>query len=170
MFKISDLYPDKYYDSSYVIPYEELYSQGYRGLIYDIDNTLVPHDAPADERAIELFKRLKDIGFTCMLLSNNKQPRVDMFNKDIGILTTCKAGKPKVAGYQKAMKAMGTDVTNTIFIGDQIFTDIWGAKRSGIKAFMVKYIDPHEEIQIVIKRWFERPVLWMYKKSIKNKK
>ena len=44
-------FPDEYLASTYVIPFEELYEKGYRGVIFDIDNTLVPHGAPADERA-----------------------------------------------------------------------------------------------------------------------
>ena len=48
-------FPDEYLDSAYVIDYDRLYREGYRGLIYDIDNTLAPHGAPADERAIALF-------------------------------------------------------------------------------------------------------------------
>ncbi len=158
------LYPDEYYDSAYVIPYEELYAQGYRGIIYDIDNTLVPHGAPADERSIELFKRLKAIGFDMTLLSNNKQARVDMFNKDVNVHTIHKAGKPKKEGYLEACRLMGTDPSNTISVGDQIFTDVWGAKRAGIRSFMVRYIDPKEEIQIVLKRRLEYFVLKEYRK------
>ena len=58
-------FPDEYVASTYVIPFEKLYEEGYRGLVFDIDNTLVPHGAPADDRAKELFKRLKAIGFQC---------------------------------------------------------------------------------------------------------
>ena len=65
-------YPDRYMVSAYVIDFEELYKKGYRGLIFDIDNTLVPHGAPADDRAIRLFERLKKIGFQCCLISNKK--------------------------------------------------------------------------------------------------
>ena len=68
-------YPDSYVESAYVIDYEGLYKKGYRGIIFDIDNTLVPHGAPADERSIALFRRLKAIGYECLLLSNNKVPR-----------------------------------------------------------------------------------------------
>ena len=160
MFKL--FYPDEYYISAYSIPYEELYNQGYRGIIYDIDNTLVPHGAPADARSIELFDRLKMIGFSCTLLSNNKQPRVDMFNEKINVHTICKAGKPKKNGYIKACELMNTDIDNTLFVGDQVFTDVWGAKRTGIHSIMVKYMDPKEEIQIVLKRKLEKIVLWSY--------
>ena len=69
----------EYLDSTYVIDFDRLYEEGYRGVIFDIDNTLVPHGAPADERACALFAHLKELGFQCMLLSNNKEPRVKMF-------------------------------------------------------------------------------------------
>ena len=75
------LYPDEYMPSTYQIDFDKLYEQGYRGLIFDIDNTLVPHGAPADERAIRLFAHLKELGFQCVLLSNNKEMRVKMFIK-----------------------------------------------------------------------------------------
>ena len=52
-------FPDEYLDSTYVINFDDLYAQGYRGLLFDIDNTLVPHGAPADERACALFAHLK---------------------------------------------------------------------------------------------------------------
>ena len=72
-------YPKEYLDSAYLIDFEEKYGQGYRGIIFDIDNTLVPHGLPADERAESLFKRLKAIGYKVTMLSNNKEPRVKMF-------------------------------------------------------------------------------------------
>ena len=158
-------FPDDYVASTYVIPFEKLYKEGYRGLIFDIDNTLVPHGARADERAKKLFGRLKDIGFDCCLLSNNQEPRVKMFNEEIGVHYICDAHKPSVKNYQKAMEIMGTDLKSTIFIGDQLFTDVWGAKRTGIRNFLVKPIHPKEEIQIVLKRQLEKIVLYFYKKQ-----
>lgn len=84
-----------------------------RGIIFDIDNTLVPHGAPADERSIALFRRLKAIGYECLLLSNNKEPRVKMFNDAVHVHYIFKAGKPGVKNYEKAMDIMGTDDVNT---------------------------------------------------------
>ena len=60
-------YPDEYLDSTYVIDFDKLYEEGYRGIIFDIDNTLVPHGAPADERAKKLYAHLKELGYHCML-------------------------------------------------------------------------------------------------------
>jgi HAD superfamily phosphatase (TIGR01668 family) len=161
-------YPDATAKSSYDIPYEQLYKLGYRGIVYDIDNTLVPHGAPADERAIALFDRLKNIGFETVLISNNKEPRVRTFAEAVGARYVYRANKPSKRGYLKAMELMNTDNTNTFFVGDQLFTDVWGAKRVGIKSYLVGQIDKKEEIQIVIKRRFEWIVLFFYKRYIKK--
>ena len=146
-------YPDETADTSYGIDYEALYRKGYRGLIYDVDNTLVPHGAPADDRAKALFERLHTIGFSAVLLSNNKEPRVKSFAEDVKYADYIfKADKPSVKGYEEAMRRMGTTKETTLFIGDQLFTDVWGAKRSGIRSILVKPIHPKEEIQIIFKR------------------
>lgn len=160
-------FPDKYVASTYVIDFEQLYKKGYRGLIFDIDNTLVPHGAPADKRALELFSRLKKIGFKCCLISNNQEPRVKRFNQDIQVDYIYNAHKPSTKNYLKAMEIMGTDRGNSLFIGDQLFTDVWGAKRAGIGNILVKPIHPKEEIQIVLKRYLERIVLHFYLKSLR---
>lgn len=158
------LYPKKYVESTYEIDFEGLYEKGYRGVIFDIDNTLVPHGAPADERAIAFFKRMHEMGYSTLMLSNNKEPRVKMFCDAVNAPYIFKGGKPKTEGYYKAMEMMGTTVENTLFVGDQIFTDIWGANRAGIYSFLVKPIHPKEEIQIVLKRYLEKVVLFCYKR------
>lgn len=156
------LYPKEYLESTYVIDFESLYQAGYRGILFDIDNTLVCHDAPADERSIALFKRLHEMGFSTCLISNNKEPRVSPFAKALDTPYVYKAGKPKRRGYQEGMRRMGTDENNTLFVGDQLFTDVWGANRAGMYSILVKPMNPKEEIQIVVKRYFEKPVLYCY--------
>lgn len=158
-------YPDRVLPSTYDIDFEKLYQDGFRGLIFDIDNTLVPHGAPADDRAKALFARLKAIGFSCCLLSNNGEQRVKMFNKDIQVHAIYKANKPSRGNYIKAMELMGTNLKNTLFIGDQLFTDVYGAKRTGMANILVRPIHPKEEIQIVLKRHLEKAVLHFYEKD-----
>lgn len=165
MFK--KLYPTKYLDSSYSIDYEQLYRSGTRGLIYDIDNTLVEHGMPATERAIKLFEQLRSIGFDTCLISNNKEPRVKPFADAVGSKYVYDAHKPSRKNYIRAMELMGTDTGNTYFIGDQIFTDVYGANRAGIPSILVKPIHPKEEIQIVLKRKLEKIVLFCYKRRKK---
>lgn len=161
---LEKFYPDEYRDSTYELDFEKLYEEGIRGIIFDIDNTLVPHGVPADERAIALFQRLRAIGFKTCLLSNNKEPRVKSFAAQVESQYIFKGGKPGRKGYLKAMKLMGTRKKDTIFIGDQLFTDVWGAVNLGLRNILVKPINPKEEIQIVIKRRLEWIVLYFYKK------
>ena len=161
-------FPDEYISSTYAIPFDRLYEEGYRGIIFDIDNTLVPHGAPADERAKQLFRDLKELGYSCCLLSNNQEPRVKMFNEEIGVPYIFNAHKPPGKNYRRAMQLMGTDRNTTLFVGDQLFTDVWGAKRSGIRNILVRPIHPKEEIQIVLKRYLEKIVLHFYLKKKKK--
>ena len=67
-----------------------------------------------------------------------------------------------------AMERMGTAEGSTLFVGDQLFTDVWGAKRSGIYSILVRPIHPKEEIQIVLKRYLERIVLHFYERERKR--
>ena len=78
------------------------------------------------------------------------------------------ASKPSRKGYERAMADMGTDKDSTLFVGDQIFTDVWGAKRTGIYAILTKKILPREEIQIVLKRFLEKIVLFFYHRKLKR--
>ena len=165
---LETFYPSEIQDSTYVIPFEEWKQKGYNGVIFDIDNTLVPHGVAADERSIALFQRLKDLGFSTMLLSNNKEPRVKSFANQVGASYIFKARKPALKNYYKAMEEMGTTPQTTLFVGDQLFTDVWGAKRAGIYSILVKPIHPKEEIQIVLKRYLEKIVLFFYNRKIKK--
>ena len=88
-----------------------------------------------------------------------------MFNEEIQTRYIYNAHKPSTKNYIRAMEEMGTDKGNTVFVGDQLFTDVWGAKRAGIHNILVKPIHPKEEIQIVLKRYLERIVLHFYKKQ-----
>ena len=149
--------------SAYDVDYAALRKAGIKGIIFDIDNTLVPHGAPADRRARELFKRLHFLGFRCLLLSNNREKRVKSFAGSVKYTDYIfKGNKPLRSGYIEAMKRMRTNPSSTVLIGDQLFTDVWGAKRCGIRSILVQRIDNREEIQIVIKRLFENLILYFY--------
>ncbi len=163
---LEKFYPKEWQGCTYDIPWEDWYQRGIRGVIFDIDNTLVPHDAPADGRAQALFARLRELGIRTCLLSNNKESRVAVFANAVGGTPYIyKSGKPGVKNYQRAMELMGTDRGSTLFVGDQLFTDVYGANRAGIYGILVKPINPKEEIQIVLKRYLEAVVLYFYKKQ-----
>ncbi len=161
-------YPKRVADSAYAINYKKLYEEGYRGVIFDIDNTLVEHGADADQRAIDLIAGLKKIGFQVCLISNNKEERVRRFNREIKVNYIHDARKPARNNYIRATIIMGTTIENTVFVGDQLFTDVFGANRVGMMTYFVKPIGPKEEIQIVFKRKLERIVLNHYRKDLKR--
>ncbi len=164
-------FPDEHVKSTYDIDYKALYQEGYRGILFDIDNTLVKHGGDADRRVKALFELLQKMGFECCLISNNKKKRVSRFNERIGVHTVFNAHKPAKKNYYYAMELMGTKLETTVFIGDQIFTDVYGAKRIGMRNILVKPINKKEEVQIVLKRLFERPILREFRlKSRKRKR
>lgn len=165
-----NLYPDEDADSAYELDYQSYYEQGYRGILFDVDNTLVEHDQPVTLPAIALFQQLNEMGFKTCIISNNKDERVKPLADALESDYVYKAGKPAARGYIQGMKQMGTTPETTLFIGDQIFTDIWGANRANVHSILVKQIARHEEIQIVLKRFLEKIVLAGYrrKKAEKN--
>ena len=167
---MAGIFPSEFYESTYSIDFQRYYEMGYRGILFDIDNTLVMHDYPSDEKAINLMEKLKKIGFKICLVSNNREERVRTFNDYLKVEYIYKANKPLSKGYKKAMEKIGTTTENTIFVGDQIFTDIWGANNAGIHSILVKPINRKEEIQIVLKRLIEKPVLFFYSKTHRIKR
>ena len=165
---LNKLYPDTYLDSVDDIDFEMYYKKGIRGIVSDIDNTLVPHGAPADEHIIKVFEKIHGMGIDTCLISNNKKLRVEPFAKAVNSKFIYDAHKPSRESYKKAMELMNTDKESTLFIGDQIFTDIWGANRTGIETVMLKQIDKKEEIQIILKRIPEKLIHWLWKRKVRK--
>ncbi len=166
---IRNLWPDEEAPSAYAIDYEGYYAQGKRAVLFDIDNTLVPHGAPATPEAQALFERLRGIGLATCLVSNNQTPRVKPFADAVDSPFLPNAHKPAASGYRKALQLLGVSPEQALLVGDQLFTDVWGAKRAGIRTILVPRIHPKEEIQIVLKRLLERPVLALYHRSLKKR-
>ena len=165
MFLIKELYPDQMIASVYTFDWEKA-AKRYRGAIFDVDNTLVPHGAKEEEQTIQLFERLHGLGIQTMLVSNNGEGRVKPFADRLHTDYVHKAGKPKKRGYEQAIEKLGLQRGEILFVGDQIFTDIWGANRAGLFTILTEPVDPAtDEIQIVVKRWLEKPF-----RRVKNKK
>ena len=165
---LKKFYPTIYASSAYIVDFQKLYEKGYRVLILDVDNTLVPHGAPADERAVAFFQKVQGIGFRTCIISNNHEPRIKPFAEEVGSAYIFDAGKPSKKGFQKAMRLCGGTPENTLFMGDQLFTDVWGANRAGVRSILVKPIKKDTEIQIRLKRLGERIVLPFYSRYRKK--
>lgn len=165
MFK--SFYPSGYAGDVFSINYQKLYDKGYRGLIFDIDNTLVPHGKDSTIEIDNLFKEIKKIGFKTLLLSNNDDERIKRFNKNINSLYISEADKPKVNNYLKALELLKIEKKEALFIGDQLFTDIYGANKSGIDSILVKFINETNTKKIGKRRRAENIILKFY---FRNKK
>ena len=150
--------PDIEASSVYEVDFDRLFDEGIRGLIFDIDNTLVAHDAPCNEKSDELMSKLLNKGFKIFILSNNDEDRVKLFIENIKIDYIHKAGKPSVKNYDAALEKMDLKKEETVAIGDQLFTDCLGAKNAGIKFIKVGIIDKKEPPYIKLKRILEKPV------------
>ena len=161
-------YPKECRDSVYDIDFQTYYDMGYRGVLFDIDNTLVPHGAPADARVIALFQSLREMGFRTCLISNNQEPRVKPFGMKVHSHYIYNAHKPSRKSYEEAFSVLGTKKGETLFVGDQLFTDVYGANRVKMHTILVKAIHPKEEIQIVLKRRLEKIVLYLYNRENGN--
>ncbi len=169
---MSKFFPDDYIKSVYDVDFSALYKEGYRLLLFDVDNTLVPHGAPADERAKALFSELKEMGYKVYFLSNNKEGRVKSFCEAVGgdgYIFKC--NKPSPRAYLRAIALSGVSKDEALFFGDQIFTDVMGAKNAGIRNAMVEpVLKWKEEPQIVLKRFLEAIVLLFFKPNLKSNK
>lgn len=145
---------------------EFLVSIGVRGVLLDIDNTLEPYEHPLPgEHVLRWLSNLSDVGIKTAIVSNNDADRVDLFNREIGMPAYSKAGKPFAKNLKNAMADIGTDKENTIFIGDQILTDVWAAHNAGIRAIVVPPINDRKDALTRFKRVLEKPILRLYEKG-----
>ncbi|WP_046213614.1 YqeG family HAD IIIA-type phosphatase [Paenibacillus wulumuqiensis] len=128
------------------IDLEKLYAQGYRGIITDLDNTLVGAKSPtATPELIEWFAKVKKYGFELIIVSNNKMDRVSLFATPLDIKFVHAARKPSNAPFRKAMKLMNCRDDQTIVVGDQLLTDVYGGNRLGLFTVLVLPIALNEE-------------------------
>jgi HAD superfamily phosphatase (TIGR01668 family) len=156
-------YPHEYVDSVFSIDYPKLLGLGYRGVIFDIDNTLAHHGEDASPEIASLLRSIHGCGLKTLLLTNNDESRVKRFmNTSIETLYICEADKPKPSSFFKALELMGLEPTEAVCIGDQVFSDIYGANRAGIRNILVKFLHRGDRKKIGLRRRIEQVVLWAY--------
>lgn len=163
------LVPDKILASVGDITPELLISEGVKGLVLDIDNTLAPRHVPMpDETIIKWIKAMKKAGTKLYIISNNRTNRVTKFAKALELPFLCNGMKPFPRSFRRAMREMGVDPKSVVAVGDQIYTDVLGAHTAGIRAWLVLPIDPHENPFTRLRRQFEKPFVKKYYKNGNN--
>ena len=139
-----------------------LKKHGIKGLILDVDNTLTTHDNPVPAEGIPgWLDDMRKNGIKLIILSNNHDERVRRFAAPLGLDYVCDGGKPLKRGYTAAMKKMGLSAQETAAVGDQLFTDVWGANHSRIRMIFVQPMEPEPRSKrfIRFKRVLEKPFL-----------
>ena len=156
------LIPDMYQKSIYSINYEKLYNCGIRCLLFDLDNTCVPYvEKVPSKKLIDLFDYLKDMGFKVILFSNATKKRLEVFKNTLVVDCSYSSRKPS---KRKFLKMYNFDLSEVAIIGDQLFTDILGGNRVGIKTILVNPMSKKDMPLTFIFRILERGQFKKFKK------
>ncbi|MDP3058336.1 MAG: YqeG family HAD IIIA-type phosphatase [bacterium] len=154
------LRPNQIHKAIYDIDLLSLKQVGFRAIMIDLDNTLVAWDDGVIDRRVSQWLNLAgELGFKLCLLSNARQTRFEYFARILGIKGVGNAQKPRKSGFLSALNLLKSAPCETIMIGDQLFTDILGAKRLGLFAVLVSPISEVEFFGTRITRKIEKITL-----------
>lgn len=160
------LVPDYIFNTFDEANAEFLSSIGVKGIILDVDNTLEPYENPVPgEHVMKWFSELSAAGIKCAIVSNNGKERINKFNEKLGIPAYSKAKKPFKKNVIAALSDIGVSPNEAVLMGDQIFTDVWAARNSGIKAILVPPIKDKRDILTRFKRLLEKPIIKKYNRN-----
>jgi hypothetical protein len=161
------LYPKLYVSSLFDIDIQNLYQTGIRGILFDLDNTIIPRTA--DVFSAEVSSWLKEIrgsNFKACIISNNNSKRVSKLAGELDLPAVCYAVKPRRKPFRQALELLGTCPEQTAVVGDQVFTDILGGNRLGMFTILVTPMDGKEFWATrLISRQLEKLVLNLFKKQ-----
>ena len=162
--------PDYYFKSVFDIPYEELYKKGIRLILTDLDNTLISYsETMPNERLFELKKKIEDMGFEFIIVSNSRKNRVDNFSRAYDIKYHKFSTKPLKRGIRRAIKTLAKRKYNNdeiILLGDQLMTDVLGGKRCKLQVALIEPIDKGTDIKATR---LNRAIEGFFLKRIKRK-
>lgn len=164
------LYPKEYLGSVKEISIDLLEKNDIKGLILDVDNTLIDFDRKMPDGIENWAQNLKNNGVKfCILSNSNKLDKIGAVAEKLDIPFIHFAKKPCKLGFEKAQKILGLAQNEIAVVGDQIMTDVVGANRSKMFSILVKPIDKKEHLVTRIKRPFEKIIISCYLRK-KNRK
>ena len=147
---LKKLIPDYYFKSIYDIPYTQLYENGIRLILTDLDNTLISYkETLPNEKLFSWKKELEEMGFEIILVSNSRKNRVDTFAQAFDIPYVKFSLKPLKRGIKKAIKTKTKKKykkEEMILLGDQLMTDVFAGKRYKISVCLIEAIDKNTDI------------------------
>jgi HAD superfamily phosphatase (TIGR01668 family) len=144
-----------------------LYESGKKGIIVDLDNTLVPWNVQhATEEVLSWLKQMEEAGIQVTIFSNNNQDRVTLFAEPLGTPFVYKANKPLRRAFRQAQQTMGLNKNEIVVIGDQLLTDILGGNLAGFDTILVVPIVESDAPITKFNRRLERLILnYFYRKG-----
>ncbi len=164
---LEKFYPNFFYENVESIPYNLFVKERIRAVIFDMDNTLVDSKYKYNKNVKSWLKGLKKQGIKICILSNTpRYNKIKKVGKELSMPFLYNALKPWSFGFKRALALLGEKKESTAIIGDQLFTDILGGNRFGIKTILVEPIDKKEAWITKIKRPIENSILKKYKKEI----
>lgn len=148
--------PDIYQKSIYHIDYEKLLDAGIKCILFDLDNTCIPYkDKGPNKKLIELFEMLKDMDFKLIIFSNATRRRIAPFKKVLNVDCLARAGKPRKRNFLKVLKLFNYELSDVAIVGDQLYKDILGGNKIGIKTILV---NPMSLDDMIITKYIFRPL------------
>lgn len=162
------LVPNMYQKSIYTVDYEKLKKDKVKCLLFDLDNTCVGyHEKNPTKELQELFMRLTKMGFKVIIFSNSTPKRLAPFST-LNVLLHPNSRKPFKKNFQKMLQKYHYQKKEICIIGDQLFTDILGGNKVGIKTCLVDPLTNEDFIftkifraseQIIFKRLAKKDIL-----------
>ncbi len=163
------IYPKEYLNSVKDIEIELLKKHHIKGLILDVDNTLIDFDRKMLDGVETWVQNLKRSGIKfCILSNSNKVNKVKSVAEKLDIPFLYFAKKPFKKGFRKAKELLKLEAENIAVVGDQIMTDVIGANRSGMFSILVKPIQEKDYLLTKIKRPLEKVIIQSYLKRKEN--
>lgn len=157
------LLPDCLFEDIYAITPQFLLGLGVRAVILDIDNTLVTYDDPEPTPEVAAWlDALREAGIKTAFISNNTVERVERFCRGMEDFWSAESGKPMARAFRRAADALGVEARDCMVIGDQLFTDVLGAKRLGMRAAVVRPIKDELTPLFMLKRAGEKIIYALY--------
>ena len=141
----------------YDIEMNELQQQGIKGIIFDLDNTIIPWDSSnMSPEIIQWIQALLDQDFKICLVSNNMGKRVQTIAGIFDIPFVSRAYKPAKTGFRQAIVKMALTESQVAVVGDQLFTDVLGGNRLGLYTIWVAPLSATEFFGTKIARRLEK--------------
>ena len=151
--------PDAQVESVEQISAAWLTRSGIRGLVLDLDNTLVPwNTADVSGPVGSWVRELAAAGIASCVLTNNYTRRATEVAQLLAIPIIKAAFKPSPAAFRGALRVMSLPADQVAVVGDQLFTDVLGGKLVGMRAILVEPLSAREFFTTKFVRWLERPV------------